>query len=312
MTYIEEYYNKIKKGEIVTSHKVEVLYKKLVNDIKTPKQVSFFNEINEEEETHTYVFDETKANRPIEFIEKFCKHSKGKWAGQPMILELWQKALIQAIYGFVDEETRQRKYRKVVLFIGRKNGKSTLASALGLYHMIATNEGGAECYSVAVKKDQAKIVWEEAKRMVKKSPALRKRIKTLVNGLFYDAKDCFFKALASASDSLDGLNAYFVSADETHAWRDKNLMDVMYDSMSAREEPMLFETSTMGTIREGVFDNEYDYLSRVIYGYENEEGGILDETVLPVIYELDKKEYWLYEKKWFQANPRTNYDKENR
>ena len=303
MTFIEEYYNKIKNKEVEVSHKVAVVYKKLVYEISHPTEVTYYDEIAEEYETRTYIFDEKKAKRPIEFIERFCKHSKGKWAGHPVILELWQKALVEAMYGFVDKDTGLRKYKKVILFIGRKNGKSTLASALGLYHMVGAGEGGAECYSVAVKKDQAKIVWEEARRMVKKSPALRKRIKGLVNGLFYDAKDSYFKALASASDSLDGLNAYFVSADETHAWKDKNLMDVMYDSMSAREEPMLFETSTMGTIREGVFDNEYEYLSKLIDGYENKEGGIVDDTVLPIIYELDKKEYWTDEKKWFQANP---------
>ena len=303
MTYIEEYYNEIKSGKIEVSHKVKVVYKKLVHDIRHKQQVSFFNEITEETETHTYVFDEKKANRPIEFIEKFCRHSKGKWANKPLKLELWQKALIQAMYGFVDEDTRLRKYKKVILFIGRKNGKSTLASALGLYHMTADGEAGSECYSVAVKKDQAKIVWEEAKRMIKKSPALKKRIKTLVNGLFYDSKDSYFKSLASDSNSLDGLNAYFVSADETHAWKDKNLMDVMFDSMSAREQPLLFETSTMGTVRESVFDNEYEYVEKIINGYEEKTDGIKDETLLPIVYELDKKEDWQNEKKWLQANP---------
>lgn len=303
MNYIEEYYNQIKNGEIEVCHKIKIVYKKLVEEINNPKTIKIINKITEEEEEHRYIFDIKKANRPLEFIEKFCRHSKGKWANKPLKLELWQKALIQAIYGFVDEKTKLRKYRKVILFVGRKNGKSTLASALALYHMTADGEGGAECYSVAVKKDQAKLVWEEAKRMIKKSPALRKRVKTLVNGLFYDKKDSYFKALASSSDSLDGLNAYFVSADETHAWKDKNLMDVMFDSMSAREQPLLFETSTMGTIRENVFDNEYTYVEGIIKGYEGIEGGIVDETILPIIYELDKKEYWLEEKKWFQANP---------
>lgn len=303
MTYIEEYYREIEKGKIEVSHKVKVVYKKLVNDLKMANEVTYYNELTEENETKTYIFDEKKANRPIEFIEKFCRHSKGKWANKPLKLELWQKALIQAMYGFVDKETRLRKYKKVILFIGRKNGKSTLASALGLYHLTADGEAGSECYSVAVKKDQAKIVWDEAKRMVNKSPALRKRIKTLVNGLFYNSKDSYFKSLASDSNSLDGLNAYFVSADETHAWKDKNLMDVMYDSMSAREQPLLFETSTMGTVRESVFDNEYEYIEGLIKGYENIQGGITDESILPIVYELDKKEYWQSEKMWYQANP---------
>lgn len=110
------------------------------------------------------------------------------------------------------------------------------------------------------------------------------------------------KALASDSNSLDGLNAHFVIADEVHAWKDKNLLDVMYDSMSAREQPMLIETSTMGTIRESVFDNEYDYFTEIIKGYEG-QSEVTDETVLPVIYELDSPEEWQDEKKWYKANP---------
>lgn len=302
MTYIEEYYNFLKKNSDKACHKVLVTYKKLVDDIKKPKKVSFFNEITEEEETHTYVFDEKKGNKPIIFIEKYCKHSKGKWAGQPVVLELWQKAFIQALFGFVDIETRIRKYKKGALFVARKNGKSTIDSGLGNFMVSKDGEGGAEVYSVATKKDQAKGVWEEARRMIKKSPALNKRMRCLVGGIYYDATESFFKALASDSNSLDGLNAHFVICDEVHAWKDKNLLDVMYDSMSAREQPMLLETSTMGTIRESVFDNEYEYFSEIIAGYEG-KSNIVDETVLPVIYELDNPNEWQDEKKWYKANP---------
>lgn len=119
----------------------------------------------------------------------------------------------------------------------------------------------------------------------------------------FDKTESSFKALASDSNSLDGLNAYFVICDEVHAWKDKNLLDVMYDSMSAREQPLLLETSTMGTVRESVFDNEYEYASAIIDGYEGQEGGIIDETVLAVIYELDKPDEWQEEKKWYKANP---------
>ena len=105
MTYIEEYYQFLLKNPDKACHKVLVTYKKLVQDIYNPKQVSFFNEITEEEETHTFVFDEKKGNKPIIFIEKYCKHSKGKWAGQSVKLELFQKAFIQALFGFVDKDT---------------------------------------------------------------------------------------------------------------------------------------------------------------------------------------------------------------
>ena len=302
MTYIEEYYQFLLDNPEKACKKVLATYKKLVDDLKKPRKVSFFNEITEETETHTFIFDKVRGRLPIEFIEKFCKHSKGKWAGKPVKLELFQKAFIEALFGFVDKDTGIRKYKKGALFIGRKNGKSTMDSGLATYMLTKDNEGGAEIYSVATKKDQAKVVWEEAKRMIKKSPALTKRIRCLVGGLYYDATESFIKALASDSNSLDGLNAHFVIADEVHAWKDKNLLDVMYDSMSAREQPMLLETSTMGTIRESVFDNEYEYFSQIIEGYEGKNETI-DETVLPVIYELDSPSEWQDEKKWYKANP---------
>lgn len=302
MTYIEEYYQYLLDNPDKACNKVLTVYKKLVNDIKKPKQVSFFNKITEENETHTYIYNEKRAVLPIEFIERFCRHSKGKWAGQPVVLELWQKAFISALFGFVDKDTGIRKYKKGALFVARKNGKSTIDGGLGDFMLTKDGEGGAEVYSIATKKDQAKVVWEEAKRMVKKSPALNKRIRCLVGGMYYDATESFFKALASDSNSLDGLNAHFVIADEVHAWKDKNLLDVMYDSMSAREQPMLLETSTMGTIRESVFDSEYEYFTDIIDGYEGKSQTV-DETVLPVIYELDNPNEWQDEKKWYKANP---------
>ena len=302
MTYIEEYNNWIKANPNKVNKKIKRKYNKLVEDIINPKTISFFNELTEEEKTHTYIFDENKANRPIEFIERFCKHSKGKWAGKPVILELWQKAFIQALFGFVDNETGLRKYQKSILFVARKNGKSTLAAGIGLYMLTSAGEGGAEVYSVATKKEQAKIVWEEARRMVKKSPALFKRIRTLINGLFYDNTESFFKALASDSNSLDGLNSFYVIADEIHAWKDKNLIDVMYDSMSGREEPIFSEFSTMGTVRENVFDNEYEYGSDLIETFEK-TGVMKDERILFIIYELDNPKEIEKEECWYKPNP---------
>lgn len=302
MTYIEEYYKFLKSHKNYACKKILATYKKLVNDIKKPKKVKFFNEITEENETHTYIFDEYKGRLPIEFIERFCKHSKGKWAGKSIELELWQKALLEAAFGFVDKDTGVRKYKKVLLFVARKNGKSTLDSGLSLFMLTKAGESGAEVYSVATKRDQAKIVWDEAKRMIKKSPALAKRCRCLVGGIYYDKTESFMKALASDSNSLDGLNTFFGVADEVHAWRDKNLLDVIYDSMSAREEPMLFETSTMGTVRESVFDNEYSYCEEIIKGY-SKESEMVDETILPIIYELDSPKEWQDEKKWYKANP---------
>lgn len=302
MNYIEEYYKYIKENSDSVCRKIKVVYKKLVNDLKKPKKVKYHNAITGEDEIHEYIFDEKRAKRPIEFIEKFCKQSKGKWAGKPLILELYQKAFIEALFGFVDKRTGIRKYKKGALFVGRKNGKSTLDSGLALYMLTKDGEDGAEVYSVATKKDQAKVVWDEAVKMVKKSPVLYKRCRCRVTGIYYDLNDSLFKAQSSDSNSLDGLNSSFVICDEVHAWKDKNLLDVMYDSMSAREQPLLIETSTMGTIRQSVFDNEYEYYEDIINGYEGKSETI-DETVLPIIYELDSPLEWQDEKKWLKANP---------
>ena len=294
--YIEEYDKWIKANPNKVCNKIKKIYDRLAKEIKTPKEVSFYNASTKEMEKHTYNFNQKKGSRPIEFIEKFLKQSKGKWNGKALKLELFQKAMIEAAFGFVDENGN-RKYRKVIFFVARKNGKSVLDSAIATYMLTADKEGGAEIYSVATKRDQSKIVWEESKKMIRKSPELAKRIRCLVGGIYYDKNDSFFRALASDSNSLDGLNSHLVIADEVHAWKDKNLLDVMYDSMSAREQPMLLETSTMGTIRQNVFDIEYDYASQVI------DGTIEDETLLPIIYELDDEKEWTNEESWYKANP---------
>ena len=296
MTNIEEYYKWINDNPDKVCKKIKTIYKRLVEDIHKEKEVKFVNKATGEVEIHKYHFDIEKGQRPIEFIEKFCKQSKGKWNGKPLKLELFQKAMIESAFGFVDEKGL-RKYRKVIFFVARKNGKSVLDSAIANYMLVADHEGGAEIYSIATKKEQAKIVWDEAKRMIKKSPALDKRIRCLIGGIYYDDKDSYFRALASDSNSLDGLNSHLVIADEVHAWKDKNLLDVMYDSMSAREQPMLLETSTMGTVRQNVFDIEYDYASQVI------DGSIEDETLLPIIYELDDEKEWTKEECWYKSNP---------
>ena len=296
MTYIEEYYNWILKNPNKVCNKVRKVYEKLVNEIKVQREVSFFNTFTGENETHVYSFDLAKSMKPINFIEKYCKQSKGKWNGKPLKLELFQKAFLQALFGFVDEKGN-RKYRKAIFFVGRKNGKSVLDSGIANFMLTKDGEGGAEIYSIATKKEQAKIVWDEAKRMIQKSPVLKKRIRCLIGGIYYDATDSYFRALASDSNSLDGLNSHLVIADEVHAWKDKNLLDVMYDSMSAREQPLLLETSTMGTVRQNVFDNEYDYAAQVI------DGTVPDETLLPIIYELDDEKEWTNEECWYKANP---------
>lgn len=283
--YILQYWEAIENGKEVVCNKVRKVYKKLADRINKPNG--------------QYIFDNSKAIHAISFIEIYCKHSKGKLAGKPFILELWQKALISAAFGFVDKDTGYRQYSEVLLIVARKNGKSTLAAAVGLYLMVMDGEAGAEIYSAATKKDQAKIIWLEAKRMVKKSPALAKRIKTLVSELVCEKYDAVFKPLGSDSDTLDGLNVHGGLIDELHAIKDKNIYDVIVDGTSAREQPLIFITTTAGTVRECIYDEKYEYASKVI----NEVDGFIDDKLLAIIYELDKREEWTDPVCWKKANP---------
>jgi phage terminase large subunit-like protein len=285
---ILEYWEKIQSGEEVVSEKVRRTYQKVVYDLT--------------DNSSEYYYSPKRANHVIEFIENYCKHSKGKEGGKPVVLELWEKAMLATVFGFIDI-TGCRKYREAVLIVGKKNGKSLIASAVGLYLLVGDNEPGPEVYAVATKRDQAKIIWSEAKRMVKKSPALRKRIKPLVAELVSDFNDGIYKPLASDSDTLDGLNVHGVLMDEIHQWKQgKALYDIMADGTTAREQPLVFITSTAGTIREDIYDQKYEEAERVINGYFD-ENGYKDEHFIAFIYELDNRKEWTDPACWKKANP---------
>lgn len=281
--YIIEYYKEIEKGNIVVSDRVRKVYKGLVDDVKKSKG--------------KWVFDLGLANRPIEFVESFCRQSKGEWMGKPIRLMLFQKAFIQALFGFVHKETGVRRFKEVFFLVARKNGKSTLLSAILLYMLVADNEGGAECYSVATKKDQAKLTFNEAVYMVNQSPDLSKYLKKRKSDIYFPITFSKYEALASDSNSLDGLNSHCVVIDELHAIKDRNLYEVMKQSMSARRQPLLFMITTSGTVRECIYDDMYEYACNVV------DGIIEDDRFLAIIYELDNKVEWTDPKCWSKANP---------
>lgn len=285
---ILEYWEHINTGPVVVSQKVYKVYKELQRIINDPNS--------------EWEYNPKRANHVIEFVENYCRHSKGKMGGKPFILELWQKALVAAAFGIVHKIDGTRKFQEVLLIVARKNGKSTLAAAIGLYLQVADQEPGAEIYACATKKDQAKIIWLEAKRMVKKSPVLLKRIKPLVAELVADYNDSCFKPLGADSDTLDGLNVYGALLDELAAWKTKDLYDVIVDGTSSREEPLILITTTAGTIRESVYDLKYDEAEQVINGY-GDPNGYKNERLLPIIYELDKREEWTDPACWPKPNP---------
>lgn len=290
MNYIEQYYGKMISGEIVVSDKIRRTYKHLVEKIH--------------DKNSKYIYDDKKARFVIDFIQTFCRHSKGKWGGKPVILELWQKAATAALFGFVNKETGFRQYRQMILIVGRKNGKSTWATCLGLYLLIADGESGPEIYSAATKKDQAKIIWNEAKRMIQKSPSLKRKCKCLVSSIRTPFNEGIFEPLGADSDKQDGLNVQGALIDELHAIKDKNIYDVLVDGMTAREQPLCIITTTAGMVRDNIYDLKYEECEQLINGYDDSRPEAWhDETVLPLVYELDKREEWTDPACWQKANP---------
>lgn len=244
-------------------------------------------------------YNAAKANHALEFIENFCRNIKGKKAGELVVLDLWEKAFIASIFGIVYKSTDLRRTKRAILIIAKKNGKSLLAAAIGLYMMIADGEGGPECYSVATQRDQAKIIWDVAKKMIKKDKELRKYCNCLVSEILTDFNDGKFKPLASDSDTLDGLDVHFVAMDEIHQWKNGYpLYDVMYRGMDNREQPLTLLTSTAGTIREDLYDLIYD---EAVNALTND--GFEDKATLFFIYQLDKKEEWKKFENLIKANP---------
>lgn len=290
---IMEYYNQIRDGKVIVSKKVQRIYQKLAEDLSGSTGA----------DGTMYHYSPSRANHILEFAENYCRHSKGKLGGQLVVLELWEKAMLAAMFGFIDDEGR-RRYREVVLIVAKKNGKSLISSIVGLYLQVGDGEPGAEVYAVATKKDQAKIIWGEAKRMVNKSPELRKLIKPLVGEMDCAVNESVFKPLASDTDTLDGLNVHGALMDEVHQWRDgMALYNIIADGTTAREQPMTLITTTAGVVREDIYDNKYEYAAKVIIGYDDPDAGIVDDHFLPFIYELDAREEWEDERCWPKANP---------
>lgn len=282
MNFVKEYYTQITNGTQVAGKKIIKEYSKLVKEM--------------EDKELPYYFDEELGNRPIEFIERFCKQAEGE-IGKPIVLDLFQKAAIQSLFGFVYKDTKLRRFNEMLWLMGRKNGKTTILSAIALYMMIADHEGSAECYSVATKKDQASKAFKSAVAMRSQSPEISALVKKRRTDMYMPMTFSSFEPLSSDSNTLDGLNSHLVIIDELHAIKDKNLYEVMKQSTSSRRQPLVVMITTAGTTRENIFDEIYEYANGVL------DGTIKNDAFLPLLYELDAPDEWMDSKCWMKANP---------
>lgn len=202
-------------------------------------------------------FDEVKGERAVRFIESYLKHMKGRWAGQPFILEPWQRGIIRAIFGTVELKTGLRWYREALIGLPRKCGKSELAAAVALYLLIADGEYGAEVYSLAGDKKQARLVYKTAGDMVKAS-AFRSAVRVYRSEMEVGETGGIYRALSAEADLQHGLNPHGAIIDEYHVHRDAEQYEAMRTGTAARLQPLILTITTAGAERKGAAWDLYE------------------------------------------------------
>ena len=283
VNYVRQYVRAIRTGTVTVPEPVRQVYERL--------------DAEATDKAYPYRFSAKLGDHAIRFIETFCRHYEGEHAGQLVKLELWEKAFIQTLFGWVDKKTRLRRFREFFLLVARKNGKSFLSACIMVYMLVADGEAGAQCVSIATKYDQAAIVYKTARKIIEQDADLSALVVPIIGGMEFKLTSSTMKALASKSKTLDGLNLHYCSCDELHAQEDRNLYDVTKQGMKARKQPIFGTITTAGFAREGIYDDLYEYARSVAMGT------VADAHLLPVLYTLDDRAEWTNPDAWQKANP---------
>lgn len=245
-----------------------------------------------------YAFSESEGNRVCRFIE-LLTHTKGALAGQKIKLEPWQVWILSTIFGWRRRSDGGRRFRRVYIEVPRGNGKSCLSSCVALYCLLADREPGAEVYSFATTRDQAKIVFGDAKQMCVANQALRQNfgLEVLANALYVPRTNSTFQAKSAEGSTLDGLNTHFACVDELHAHKTRAVYDVVETSMGKRLNSLLWVITTAGFDTSGICYEVRTMVRGVL------DGTIEDETQYGVIYTIDEDDDWTTEEALIKANP---------
>ena len=283
MNYLLKYYDEIQKGNIKAGKELLTVLESLIRDLDNPR----------------YIFDERPGNIRIEFIETFCKHTKSPFNGEPFILELWEKAVLQTAYGFKMADTNLRRFNEVLLLIARKNGKTTFIAGIDLAEFFLS-KGGVDIVCASNTSEQANILFEEINNMREGSKALsnEKRSKKNIFHIYSPKTKNKIKKLSAQSRNKDGYNIEVGCIDEVHEMTDSKVYDAIKQSQSTKEEPLIFIITTEGNTVGGFLDSKLDYVRKMI------KGEIDDERVLPWLYTQDSINE-IYEDKstWQKSNP---------
>ena len=280
--YIFEYYDAITSGRIRAGKWIKLVYEKLVGCIKAGD----------------YIFDAGKANKAIKFIENFCHHSEGR--SDLLKLELWQKAIVSAIFGIMDKNTGYRQFREVFLLVARKNGKTLFAAAIMAYMAYIDGEYGAKLYCLAPKLDQAELCFDAFYQIVQSDEELDDITKKRRSDIYIAEFNTSIKKIAFNSKKSDGFNPHFVLNDEMEAWPgDQGLKqyEVMTSAIGARKQPLIMSTSTAGYVNDGIFDELMKRATAFL------KGSAQETRLLPFLYMIDDVEKWDTREELEKSNP---------
>ncbi len=245
---------------------------------------------------HDWVFDETLAYRPIDFIERFCEPTKGDF--DQLVMQGWQHFVLGSLYGWVHKETRLRRFKEGLIFVARKNGKSTLVSGQSIFGASKDGERGADVILLANSMKQVKrTIFDETKKMIKKSKALSTRFRPLRDVIYFDKTDSSIEPQASDSEKLDGLNTHLGIFDEIHEFKDYKLISVIKNSRQARKQPLLEYITTAGAQLDGPL------VKMVEQGKDVLDGLFDDERTFYFLASLDDDDDINDSKNWIKANP---------
>lgn len=243
-------------------------------------------------------FNEKKANKAIKFIENFCHHSEGR--SDLLHLELWQKAIVSAIFGIMDKTTGYRQFREVFIIIARKNGKTLFAAAIAAYMTYVDGEYGAKVYFLAPKLDQADLVYDAFYQIVQSDDELDSITKKRRSDIYIKAFNTSVKKIAFNSKKSDGFNPQLVVNDEMEAWPgDQGLKqyEVMTSALGARRQPLIISIATAGYVNDGIFDELFKRATAFLKGNSREK------RLLPFIYMIDDIEKWDSIEELKKSNP---------
>lgn len=283
MNYIYRYYQGIRDGSITAGRWVKLIYEYIIHGL----------------EQKQFTFDQKRANRAIEFIETQCRHSEGELGGQLFKLELWQKALISCMFGIIGKDG-YRQFREVFVVVGRKNGKTILASAIMAYMLYADGEYGARAYCVAPKVAQADIVYNNFWHTVAQNPQLMSISKHRKSDIYIEETNSSLQKIALSDRTSDGFNPHLSVQDEVAAWSgEKGLRgyEVLKSGAGARRQPILLSITTAGYVNDSIYDELFKRSTRFLLGESKET------RILPFLYTIDDIEKWNDISELRKANP---------